>query len=85
MEKAISKATRTFVIPARMYKQLSEHAGKSKSEISSIIRGMLADYLEELDDVETFKRLQKESPDGGGLLNEEEQKDFFEWLGVKKK
>jgi hypothetical protein len=46
---------------------------------------MLADYLEELDDVETFKRLQKESPDGGGLLSEEEQKDFFDWLGVKKK
>jgi hypothetical protein len=85
MEKTISKAERTFVLPTHLYRQLSAYAGKSKREMSSIIRNMLADYLQELDDAETFKRLRKESPDGGGLLNEEERKAFLTKYGLKEK
>ncbi len=64
------------------YRSLSVMAANKGTNLKRLIENILDHIAEDYDDSKAYAWLVNNRPDGQTLLNEKEQKDFEDWLGV---
>lgn len=61
---------------------LSIKAAASGTNLKNYIEKLLEKEVEDMDETATYQYLCATRPDGSAMLNEEESKEFENWLGV---
>lgn len=88
METRISNR-RIIDIPMDVYRCLSYKAdteGEDVDEyIASVLRREAEKVMERMSDEEAYAWLSENEPDGHVMMDDEEQADFENWLGIKRK
>lgn len=64
------------------FRSLSILAAKRGTNLKSFIEGILDHVAEDYDDNKVYAWLVKNRPEGKVFLDDKEQKDFEDWLGV---
>lgn len=84
-------AKETAVLPNRRkvidlkgdtFRSLSLMAANKGTNLKRLIEGLLDNVAEDYDDSKAYAWLVENRPDGQVFLNENEKKDFENWLGV---
>lgn len=88
METSIKNKRKVIDIPEDIFRYLSIKAAASGTNLKKYIEGLLAkdvEDLEDMDDSETYAYLSKTRPEGHIMVDDKEQQEFEEWLGLNKK
>ncbi len=64
------------------FKILSINAIKNGTNLKDYIETVLSKIASNIEDVELYSYLLKKFPEGQEVINEQEKKDFENWLGV---
>ena len=71
------------IIPVKvLLRSLSLMAANKGTNLKRLIEGLLDKVAEDYDDSKAYAWLVENRPDGQVFLNENEKKDFENWLGV---
>lgn len=65
-----------------VFNYLSIKAAAAGTNLKHYIEALLEKEVEDMDDDSTYQYLCRTKPDGNVMLNEQESKDFENWLGV---
>lgn len=64
------------------FKTLSIMAIQKGTNLKNYIEEVLNELAEDYEDAKLYAKLSKEKPEGNVMLNEKEQTEFENWLGV---
>ena len=83
METAVLPNRRKVIdLKGDTFRPLSLMAANKGTNLKRLIEGLLDRVAEDYDDSKAYTWLVENRPDGQVFLNEEEKKDFENWLGV---
>ena len=78
----VEKKRKNIDIPMDTFRNLSIRAASEGRSLKSYIENLLVTEANSLSDEELYHYLVKNRPQGDVCLNENEQKEFENWLGI---
>lgn len=71
-------------LPENILRYLSVKAAEKKTSLKEYMESLLIRDVEDMDDEETYAYLSKTRPEGHMMASEKKQREFEEWLGIKR-